>query len=162
MVIVVGASNTWFAQTLSALAVPQVGASALQAKVEQLWEHLQNVTNRADARLRWGLPQFQALHQWGKDDVFDAIAQHRKAAEAGAGDQRRSTPTCSRPSGRSSPPRCRPSRPTTSPSAATGGVPAAAGRVPLRRRAGRTAARSARAGRVHPAGRARPAKTPTW
>ncbi len=43
MVLVVGASNQWFAQTLSAPAVPQVGASALQAKVEQLWGDLQNV-----------------------------------------------------------------------------------------------------------------------
>ncbi len=43
MVLVVGASNQWFAQTPSALAVPQVGASALQAKVEQLWGDLQNV-----------------------------------------------------------------------------------------------------------------------
>jgi hypothetical protein len=38
MVLVVGASNQWFAQTLSALAVPAIGASALQAKVAQLWK----------------------------------------------------------------------------------------------------------------------------
>ena len=55
VVIVVGASNQWFAQTLSALAVPQVGASALQAKVEQLWEHLQKVTAPPVPRLAVGL-----------------------------------------------------------------------------------------------------------
>jgi hypothetical protein len=47
MVLVVGASNQWFAQSLSALAVPQVGASALQAKVEQLWDDLQNMREPA-------------------------------------------------------------------------------------------------------------------
>jgi hypothetical protein len=36
-VLVVGASNQWFAQTLSALAVPRTGASELQTKVEQHW-----------------------------------------------------------------------------------------------------------------------------
>ena len=65
--VVVGASNTWFAQTLSALAVPQVGVSALQAKVEQLWEHLQIVTTAATLDFAWALPQFQVLHQWGKE-----------------------------------------------------------------------------------------------
>ena len=30
----------------------------------------------------WALPQFQVLHKWSKDDVFDAIEQHAKAAEA--------------------------------------------------------------------------------
>jgi len=85
LVVVVGASNTWFAQTLSALAVPQVGASALQAKVEQLWEHLQNVTSPETLDFAWGLPQFQVLHQWGKDEVLDAIAAHRKELDAGPG-----------------------------------------------------------------------------
>jgi hypothetical protein len=32
--------------------------------------------------------QFQVLHKWGKDDVFHAIQQHAKAAEAGDGDQK--------------------------------------------------------------------------
>ncbi|GEM_PF-4515080 len=35
----------------------------------------------------WTLPQFQALRQWSKDEVFDAIAQHRKALESGPEDQ---------------------------------------------------------------------------
>jgi hypothetical protein len=85
LVVVVGASNMWFAQTLSALAVPQVGASALQTKVEQLWENLQNVTTPETLDFAWDLPQFQSLHQWAKDDVLDAIAAHRKELEAGPG-----------------------------------------------------------------------------
>jgi len=83
MVLVVGASNQWFAQTLSALAVPQVGASALQAKVEQLWGDLQNVREFAALEFAWTMQQFHALHQWSKDEVFDAIAQHRKTLESG-------------------------------------------------------------------------------
>ena len=85
--IVVGASNTWFAQTLSTLAVPPTGASELQAKVAQLWEQLQNVTNRQILDAYWPLPQFQVLHKWSKDDVFDAIEQHAKAAKAADDDQ---------------------------------------------------------------------------
>jgi hypothetical protein len=40
-----------------------------------------NVKEFAALDFAWTLPQFQALHQWGKDEVFDAIAQHRKALE---------------------------------------------------------------------------------
>jgi hypothetical protein len=88
MVLVVGASNQWFAQTLSALAVPQVGASALQTKIEQLWSDLQNVQERAVLDFAWNLPAFLALRQWSKDEVFEAIAQHRKTLESGPeGDQ---------------------------------------------------------------------------
>ena len=36
--LVVGASNQWFAQTLSALAVPRTGASELAAKVAEHWD----------------------------------------------------------------------------------------------------------------------------
>jgi Domain of unknown function (DUF1998) len=88
MVLVVGASNQWFAQSLSALAVPQVGASALQAKVEQLWSDLQNIREPAVLDFAWTLPAFQALHQWSKEEVLEAIAQHRKTLESGPeGDQ---------------------------------------------------------------------------
>jgi len=84
MVIVVGASNQWFAQTLTALAVPATGTSALQAKVEQLWEQLRGVDSRATLDFAWGLAQFQSLHQWPEDDVFEAI-EHRRKEEQAAG-----------------------------------------------------------------------------
>jgi len=83
MVLVVGASNQWFAQSLSALAVPQVGAIALQAKVEQLWDDLQNIREPAVLDFAWTLPAFQALHQWSKEEVFEAIARHHKTLESG-------------------------------------------------------------------------------
>ena len=87
LAIVVGASNTWFAQTLATLAVPATGASALQAKVAELWEYLQNVHTRETLDAFWVLPQFQALHRWGKEEVFDAIGQHAKESEAGGGEK---------------------------------------------------------------------------
>lgn len=90
--IVVGASNTWFAQTLSTLAVPPTGASELQTKVAQLWEQLQHVRDRSILDAFWPLPQFQVLHKWNKDDVFDAIEQHAKSAEAADGDQQQEYP----------------------------------------------------------------------
>jgi hypothetical protein len=92
LAIVVGASNTWFAQTLSTLAVPATGASELQTKVTQLWEQLQNVAGRQILDAYWPLPQFQVLHKWGKHEVFDAIEQHRKETEDGGGDQQKEYP----------------------------------------------------------------------
>ncbi|GAA2746291.1 DUF1998 domain-containing protein [Kitasatospora cinereorecta] len=83
-VVVVGASNQWFAQTLSALAVPASGQSALEAKVEQLWEHLQKVTSFEMLDFAWGMPTFQGLHQWSQHEVFDAIATYRKQLDAAA------------------------------------------------------------------------------
>jgi len=91
LAIVVGASNTWFAQTLSTLAVPATGASELQTKVTQLWEQLQNVANSQILDAFWPLPQFQVLHKWPKGEVLDAIEQHRKESEAG-GDQQKEYP----------------------------------------------------------------------
>jgi hypothetical protein len=78
LAIVVGASNTWFAQTLSTLAVPATGASELQTKVAQLWEQLQHVHSPVILDAFWALPQFQVLHKWSKDEVFLAIEQHAK------------------------------------------------------------------------------------
>jgi hypothetical protein len=42
-VLVVGASNQWFAQTLSALAVPKTSGSRLDEEVERRWETLRTV-----------------------------------------------------------------------------------------------------------------------
>jgi Domain of unknown function (DUF1998) len=91
LAIVVGASNTWFAQTLSTLAVPATGASELQTKVTQLWEQLQHVASHQILDAYWPLPQFQVLHKWDKHQVFDAIEQHRKEMESG-GDRQKEYP----------------------------------------------------------------------
>jgi uncharacterized protein DUF1998 len=92
LAIVVGASNTWFAQTLSTLAVPATGASELQTKVTQQWEQLQNVASSQILDAFWPLPQFQVLHRWPKREVFDAIEQHRKETESSGGEQEKEYP----------------------------------------------------------------------
>ena len=46
---------------------------------------LQNVQERAVLDFAWTLPAFLALHQWSKDEIFEAIDQHRKALESGPG-----------------------------------------------------------------------------
>ncbi|MEU9498477.1 DUF1998 domain-containing protein [Streptomyces sp. NPDC048196] len=78
--LVIGASNQWFAQTLSVLAVPPTSGSALQGKVEQLWEQLQKAKSQEFLDMVWELPQFKPLHQWSQADVFEAIEAHRVSA----------------------------------------------------------------------------------
>jgi hypothetical protein len=80
LAIIVGASNTWFAQTLATLAVPATGASELQTKVTQLWEQLQHVDSRPTLDAFLNLPQFQVLRRWPAEEIFAAIEQHAKAA----------------------------------------------------------------------------------
>ncbi|MDX6757956.1 DUF1998 domain-containing protein [Streptomyces sp. F8] len=78
--LVIGASNQWFAQTLSVLAVPPTSGSALHGKVEQLWEQLQKAKSQEFLDMVWELPQFKPLHQWSQSEVFEAIEAHRAAA----------------------------------------------------------------------------------
>ena len=93
MVIVVGASNTWFAQTLSALAVPATGASELQAKVEQLWEHLQNVTRPRDPRRASGrCPSSRSCTSGARTRSSTPSSSTARRLEAGAGDQAAGVP----------------------------------------------------------------------
>jgi len=86
MVVITGASNLWFAQTMSALAVPETGATELQTRVTQLWEQLQVVTGEAVLDAFLSLPQFQVLQRWKRDDIMGAINAHR-ARLAGGGDE---------------------------------------------------------------------------
>jgi len=85
-VLVVGASNQWFAQTLSALAVPRTGANELAAKVEQLWDELEKIESRAEVpsarKFSTPLKQFA---KWSDDELWDAVEQHR-AKLAGDGE----------------------------------------------------------------------------
>jgi hypothetical protein len=86
-VLVVGASNQWFAQTLSALAVPQSGASALEAKVEQHWSALEQLQVSLYPVLRAsGLPALMQLAQWSDAEIADAV-ERRRAKLAGEGDK---------------------------------------------------------------------------
>lgn len=85
--LVVGASNQWFPQTLTALAVPRRGASALQAEVDRLWDDfLQHVTLPVvlDAYLKMPGSQLDVLRRWSADDILRAI-NDRRTAPAPAG-----------------------------------------------------------------------------
>lgn len=82
--LVVGASNQWFARGLSVLSVPQTGATALATLVEKHWDVLSGVSDRTLLSFLWS-SQHQvtyAFEGWDVDDVWAAIEAHR----AGLGD----------------------------------------------------------------------------
>jgi hypothetical protein len=81
-VLVVGASNQWFAQTLSALAVPRTDASELQTRVEQYWDRLAQIGGR-DVLLfaRNNLAWMQDFAKWTDDELWAAIERHRASRE---------------------------------------------------------------------------------
>jgi len=85
-VLVLGASNQWFGQTLEAFSVPQVGASALAATIEKLWASLEHATSPAilDALLKAVTPLKQ-LADHPLDELFAAVELHRKKLAGGAG-----------------------------------------------------------------------------
>ena len=88
-VLVIGASNQWFAQTLNALAVPKTGASELETKVEQHWENLQNVPGKGLLPYtRTVMPILQQYFTaWNDDDLWAAIERYRARADGGASDE---------------------------------------------------------------------------
>ncbi|GAB3214048.1 DUF1998 domain-containing protein [Marinactinospora endophytica] len=80
-VLVVGASNQWFAQTLSALAVPPAGTSELEAKVEQHWEQ---VSSLAPSMYRWArenAPTFREFGRWSDEELAEAVERVRLLKE---------------------------------------------------------------------------------
>ena len=82
--LVVGASNQWFAQTLAALAVPKTGASELQTKVEQYWSALEGLPLTMYPYARANVPAFRDLERWTDEEVYQAVQAHRKR-QAGGG-----------------------------------------------------------------------------
>jgi hypothetical protein len=82
--LVVGASNQWFAQTLSALAVPRTGASELQTKVEQHWAALEGIPGVAMLPyLRTVVPAFRELEKWSDEEIWAAVERHRTGPKDG-------------------------------------------------------------------------------
>ncbi len=78
--LVLGASNQWFAQTLSALAVPRTGAGELQTKVEQHWAALEGVPQAAMLPyLRTVVPVLREFARWSDEQLWAAIERHRNA-----------------------------------------------------------------------------------
>lgn len=72
-VLVIGASNQWFAQTLSALAVPRSGANELENLVERNWDAVSQLTPAQYDFARDYVPQFAALAHWSDDQIAAAV-----------------------------------------------------------------------------------------
>ncbi|MFI0370827.1 DrmB family protein [Actinomadura sp. 1N219] len=79
--LVVGASNQWFAKTLAALHVPESGASALDTKVEKEWAAIEGLAPSMYAYAREYVPPFKELDQWSDDEIADAVARRRAKLE---------------------------------------------------------------------------------
>lgn len=85
-VLVVGASNQWFAQTLPALAVPQTGARELDTRVADLWDKLKDLPNAGMLPYaRANVPGLRELERWSDEEIWEAIERHRHAASGRRG-----------------------------------------------------------------------------
>lgn len=81
-VLVVGASNQWFPQTLSALDVPRTDASQLQTKVEKYWATMEDVPGvMMLPYIRKNVPEFREFKKWSDQQIWDAIEAHRRVME---------------------------------------------------------------------------------
>lgn len=80
-VLVVGASNQWFAQILSTLAVPRTGASELEDKVEQHWDAISGLPKAMYTFGREQVPAFKQLHKWTDDEIEAAVNAVRARKE---------------------------------------------------------------------------------
>ena len=80
-VLVVGASNQWFSQTLSALVVPRSGANELQAKVEQHWAQISGLPKAMYAYGRENVIAFKEFAKWTDDEIDAAVATLRATKE---------------------------------------------------------------------------------
>jgi len=75
--LVVGASNQWFPQTLSTLAVPAAGPNELQAKVERYWAALEALPAAMLPYARQNVPALREFEKWSDDELWAAIERHR-------------------------------------------------------------------------------------
>lgn len=80
--LVVGASNQWFAQTLSALAVPPTGASELEAKVDRNWEILEQIVDPMMMPFaRANVSALREFEKWSDQEIWAAIERRRAGAK---------------------------------------------------------------------------------
>lgn len=82
-VLVLGASNQWFSQMLSALAVPSTGSTGeLDTLVEKYWDMLKDTPKDQYAVLRqFAPPMRNHFGKWDDDTVHEAAKRHRAALE---------------------------------------------------------------------------------
>ena len=74
--ILLGASNSWFGVTLSALAVPEA-VDPLPARIEANWVLLEKVTSREVLAAFRAIGQLHAFVGVSDDDLWTAIERHR-------------------------------------------------------------------------------------
>lgn len=82
--LVVGASNQWFPQTLSTFAVPRTGASELRTMVEKHWSSFRGLPGAAMLPYaRANVPALRAFERWSDDEIWAEVERHRRRAETG-------------------------------------------------------------------------------
>ncbi|GAA2522601.1 DUF1998 domain-containing protein [Pilimelia columellifera] len=83
--LVAGASNQWFPQTLSALAVPKPAADRLDEEVERQWHNLVDIPSAAMLTTMRAMPAmngvFAPLRDFTDADIYAAIERRRAAAD---------------------------------------------------------------------------------
>lgn len=87
-VLVVGASNQWFAQTLSVLSVPRTAASALATLVEQHWVAFEPMPDQGFvpyARGQVTSPVHLYFDRWTDAEIWAAVERHRQTLSQTAG-----------------------------------------------------------------------------
>lgn len=81
--LVIGASNQWFAETMSALAVPKTGQGELAEVIERHWDDLFDVESQGElGRLIRKDKDLAPLKLWPLGDVWKAVEQRRSAPPA--------------------------------------------------------------------------------
>ncbi|GLZ14521.1 hypothetical protein Acsp04_47560 [Actinomadura sp. NBRC 104425] len=92
-VLVIGASNQWFPETLSALYVPPTDAGELADKVVQYWDQgVGSMPGREYLRYsRENVPAFREFTKWSDEEIWAAIEQRRKILEEGRPEEKRRT-----------------------------------------------------------------------
>ncbi|MGH3623025.1 MAG: DrmB family protein, partial [Sciscionella sp.] len=83
-VLVVGASNQWFAQTLSTLSVPASTGSELDTQVEKYWQAVCTLPMAMYPYARENVPAFRELAKWPDEQINDAVERVRAAKEKAA------------------------------------------------------------------------------
>ncbi|ASU79335.1 DUF1998 domain-containing protein [Actinopolyspora erythraea] len=80
-VLTVGASNQWFPQNLSVLAVPRTEASELETKVEQHWNAVSTLPAAMYPYARENVPAFHELTGWSDTEIEAAVQRVRARME---------------------------------------------------------------------------------
>ncbi|MDS1271834.1 DUF1998 domain-containing protein [Lipingzhangella sp. LS1_29] len=82
-VLAVGASNQWFPEVRSALAMPPTKANALDNEIEKRWDRLVKATSIDKLEILLEEPRYAPLNDWALPEVWEAIERRRAAEQDG-------------------------------------------------------------------------------